>query len=105
MGGIDISGAIRGAEVDTPPIVEKEEVLPNEQYAFRAIAHARNILLHFCGQRCGLPLAFYSKASGGGQAQTRLRSPNALSTRRTGGQYLLRIRLRTGYTASSREYA
>ena len=37
-----------------------------------------------------------AKASTGGQAQARLRSPHALSTRRTGGQYLLRTSACTG---------
>lgn len=37
-----------------------------------------------------------AKASIGGHAHTRLRSPKALSIRRTGGQYLPRMRVRTG---------
>ena len=37
--------------------------------------------------------AFDAKASGDGHEHTRLRSPKALSTRRTGGQYLLRMRV------------
>jgi membrane protease YdiL (CAAX protease family) len=37
-----------------------------------------------------------AKASGGGHAQNRFRSPYALSIRRTGGQYLLRMSERTG---------
>ena len=39
---------------------------------------------------------------GGGQEQTRLRSPCAPSMRPTGGQYLSRRRLRTGKAACSR---
>jgi hypothetical protein len=47
-------------------------------------------------------MRYSSYAEGAGQEQTRFRSPNAPSIRRTGGQYLLARETPAGKAATSR---
>ena len=57
----------------------------------RIVTHAGRVVSRAASPRIG-----YSKASGGWQAQNRLRSPQAWSMRRTLGQYLFLSRPVTG---------
>lgn len=86
----------RSAAVDPDAHLGRRTAIRDPETPLRAphaaACHARGAVSDREGR---MPLD-HANASTGGQAHTRLRSPHALSMRRTGGQYFVRTSVCTG---------